>query len=86
MNRPAVTAVIRFRDSAQTLPAVLASLASQTTPPECILGVDTGSQDGSADLIQSCRRHRHQMGWRLSSCTRHECSHGKRGHSASTCH
>lgn len=49
----AVTAVIRFKDSAGTLPAVLAALAAQTRPPAQLLGIDTGSRDGSANLIRA---------------------------------
>lgn len=44
--------VIRFKNSASTLPAVLESLRRQSVPPDLILGIDTGSTDGSADLLR----------------------------------
>ena len=45
--------VIRFKDSARTLPAVLAALRAQTLQPDFILGVDSGSTDGSPALLQA---------------------------------
>lgn len=50
--RPTVAVLIRFADSAQTLPGVLAALQAQTLQPHAILGVDSGSRDGSAQLIR----------------------------------
>ncbi|MEM1221794.1 MAG: glycosyltransferase family A protein [Verrucomicrobiota bacterium] len=47
-----VTAVIRYKDSAQTLPEVLKALTKQTLQPHRILGLDTGSKDGSTRLLQ----------------------------------
>lgn len=43
--------VIRFRDHARFLPAVLAALSSQTQEVE-VIGVDTGSSDGSRAIIE----------------------------------
>ncbi len=57
MSRPTIGVLIRFKNSAATLPRVLERLKSQTIQPLFILGVDTGSTDNSADLItQACGR------------------------------
>jgi hypothetical protein len=45
--------LIRFKNSAATLPAVVAALDRQTLHPNLILGVDTGSTDGSSALLKS---------------------------------
>lgn len=45
--------LIRFANSADTLPEVLAALQNQTVPPGLILGVDSGSKDGSRALIEA---------------------------------
>jgi len=50
---PTLGVVIRFKDSAGTLPAVLAALATQSRPPDLIVGVDTGSRDGSSGLMRA---------------------------------
>ncbi|OYW77359.1 MAG: hypothetical protein B7Z37_04570 [Verrucomicrobia bacterium 12-59-8] len=44
--------LIRFSNSAKTLPDVLAALQAQTLQPDVILGVDSGSSDGSETLIR----------------------------------
>jgi glycosyltransferase involved in cell wall biosynthesis len=44
--------VMRFKDSARTLPGVLAALRRQSLQPDLLLGVDTGSRDGSPELIR----------------------------------
>ncbi|MFC5453412.1 glycosyltransferase family 2 protein [Prosthecobacter fluviatilis] len=49
--RPTLGILIRFKNSAATLPRVLHRLHAQTLRPHTILGVDTGSTDGSAALI-----------------------------------
>ncbi|GAA5482654.1 glycosyltransferase family 2 protein [Haloferula sargassicola] len=49
---PTVGVVIRFRDSAGTLPEVLRCLQAQTRRPDLLVGVDTGSSDGSAEIIR----------------------------------
>ncbi|MDT0201889.1 glycosyltransferase family 2 protein [Nocardioides sp. AE5] len=46
-----VTALLVNHDGARWLPAVLAGLAEQQHPPERIVAVDTGSTDGSVDLL-----------------------------------
>lgn len=51
-KRSSLGVVIRFKNSAATLPAVLAALRQQTVAPDFILGVDTQSSDGSADLLR----------------------------------
>ncbi|WP_181410788.1 glycosyltransferase [Nocardioides humi] len=40
-------------DGSTWLPAVLDGLLAQTTPPTRVVAVDTGSRDGSADLIRA---------------------------------
>ncbi len=52
-TRPSVGVLIRFANSAKTLPEVLAALATQTLRPDVILGVNSGSQDGSPQLIEA---------------------------------
>jgi GT2 family glycosyltransferase len=46
-----VTAVVVSHNGARWIPALLAALASSTRQPDRILAVDTGSTDGSADLL-----------------------------------
>jgi len=53
--RPSLGVVIRFKDSAATLPAVLESLHHQTVQPDVIIGVNNGSTDSSADLLRAAR-------------------------------
>lgn len=45
--------LIRFANSADTLPEVLAALQNQTVRPGLILGADSGSKDGSRALIEA---------------------------------
>ena len=52
-HRPSVGVLIRFANSAKTLPEVLAALKAQTVCPDVILGVDSGSQDLSCQLIKA---------------------------------
>ena len=51
--RPTLGVVIRFKNSAATLPAVLAALRRQTVQPDFILGVDNKGTDNSAELLRS---------------------------------
>ena len=51
MSRPTIGVLIRFKNSAATLPRVLQRLQAQTIQPLFILGVDTGSTDESPALI-----------------------------------
>ena len=51
MSRPTIGVLIRFKNSAATLPRVLQRLHAQTIQPLFILGVDTGSTDNSPSLI-----------------------------------
>ncbi len=46
-----VTALLVSHEGARWLPAVLDGLAEQTRTPDRVLAVDTGSTDGSADLL-----------------------------------
>lgn len=47
-----VDILIRFKNSAATLDRVIGHLKNQTYPPTRIIGVDTGSTDGSAEIIR----------------------------------
>jgi GT2 family glycosyltransferase len=47
-----VTALLVSHDGARWLPAVLDGLAEQTRAPDRLVAVDTGSEDGSADLLR----------------------------------
>jgi glycosyltransferase involved in cell wall biosynthesis len=53
MSTPTLGVLIRFSDSASTLPAVLAALKSQTLQPDVILGVNCGSTDASSAYIRA---------------------------------
>ncbi|WP_372736175.1 glycosyltransferase family 2 protein, partial [Nocardioides sp.] len=48
-----VAVVLVSHDGARWLPTVLAGLAAQQLPVECRVGVDTGSKDGSRDLLEA---------------------------------
>ncbi len=52
-RRPTLGVVIRFRNSAATLPGVLEALRRQTVQPDLILGVDHQSTDQSAELLRA---------------------------------
>ncbi len=45
--------IIRFKNSADTLPAVIAALKAQTVQPHRIVGVDSGSTDGSHAMLRN---------------------------------
>ncbi len=47
-----ITALIRYKNSAETLPEVLAAIHTQTRVPERLLAIDTGSTDASSDLLR----------------------------------
>lgn len=55
MNHPTPTlgVLIRFANSAATLPGVLAALRRQTRQPDVIIGIASHSTDGSRSLMQS---------------------------------
>lgn len=53
MPPPTLGVLIRFSDSAATLPAVLAALQKQTLQPGIILGVNCGGTDASSALIRA---------------------------------
>ncbi|NYD40946.1 glycosyltransferase family 2 protein [Nocardioides panaciterrulae] len=48
-----VTALLVSHDGARWLPAVIAGLRAQTRPVDRVVAVDTGSKDGSAELVES---------------------------------
>lgn len=52
-SRPSIGVVIRFRNSAATLPDVLAALSRQTVRADLILGVNNQGSDASADLLRA---------------------------------
>lgn len=43
--------LIRFQNSATTLPAVLTALHGQTLQPDVVVGIDSGSNDGSPAIL-----------------------------------
>jgi hypothetical protein len=49
--------LIRFRNSASTLPAVLSALRAQTKQPDVVLGIDSGSTDASPGLLIDAGGH-----------------------------
>ncbi len=51
-QRPHVVAVVVAHDGARWLPRTLASVAAQSREVDAVVGVDTGSRDGSADLLR----------------------------------
>lgn len=51
--RPTLGVVIRFKNSAATLPGVLKTLRRQTLQPDLILGVNNQSTDNSAELLRA---------------------------------
>lgn len=51
MTTPTIGVLIRFSDSATTLPAVLAALKKQTLQPDVLLGINSGGTDSSSNLI-----------------------------------
>ncbi len=53
LPRPSLAVLIRFANSATTLPSVLSALKQQTLQPDDILGINSGSQDGSATLLEA---------------------------------
>jgi len=48
-----ITALIRYKNSVESLPRVLAALKSQTLAVDRILAVDSGSTDGSTALLKN---------------------------------
>jgi len=50
-SRPTIGVLIRFANSAGTLPQVLEALRSQTLPPDEILGVASASSDRSRQIL-----------------------------------
>lgn len=51
LSRHAVTAVLVAHNGAPWVSRVLSGLAAQTLPPARVVAVDTGSQDGTRDLL-----------------------------------
>ncbi|WP_051549116.1 glycosyltransferase family 2 protein [Nocardioides sp. URHA0032] len=47
-----VTALLVSHDGSRWLPAVIDGLTAQTTPVDAVLGIDTGSKDESAELVE----------------------------------
>lgn len=53
LSRPTLGVIIRFRNSAATLPGVLDSLRRQTVQPDLIVGVDNQSADASRAFMSA---------------------------------
>lgn len=51
-QRPRVVAVVVAHDGARWLPRTLAAIAAQSREVDVVVGVDTGSRDGSADQLR----------------------------------
>ena len=51
--RPTLSVVIRFKNSAASLPAVLGALRRQTVQPDLIIGVNNQSTDASTELVEA---------------------------------
>ena len=51
MSTADLAVIIRFKNSATTLPGVIAALKAQTVQPVRIIGVDSGCDDGSDALL-----------------------------------
>lgn len=58
---PLVTALLVSHDGARWLPAVLDAVDGQTRRPSRLVGVDTGSTDGSADLVRGRVEQLHEL-------------------------
>lgn len=52
-QQPEVAVLLVSHDGSSWLPAVLDGLLAQTAPPTRVVAVDTGSKDGSADLVRA---------------------------------
>lgn len=50
-----VSAILVSHNGARWLPEVVAALSSQVRPPDYLFAVDTGSQDGSVELLRNSR-------------------------------
>ncbi|WP_219470553.1 glycosyltransferase family 2 protein [Nonomuraea rhizosphaerae] len=53
MSRPFVTAIVVAHDGARWLGETLRAALSQSHPPDCLVGADNGSRDGSGDVLTS---------------------------------
>ncbi len=58
---PTVTALLVSHDGARWLPAVLDAVAAQTRPPSRLVAVDTGSTDGSVELVRDRVEQLHEL-------------------------
>ncbi|HEX4978366.1 MAG TPA: glycosyltransferase family 2 protein [Nocardioides sp.] len=58
---PTVTALLVSHDGARWLPAVLDAVAAQTRAPSRLVAVDTGSTDGSAELVGARADRLHEL-------------------------
>lgn len=56
-----VTALLVSHDGARWLPAVLDAVAAQTRPPSRLVAVDTGSADGSVELLRGRVERLHEL-------------------------
>lgn len=58
---PTVTALLVSHDGARWLPAVLDAVAAQTVTPTRFVAVDTGSTDGSVELVRGRVEQLHEL-------------------------
>ncbi|GAB3088972.1 glycosyltransferase [Nocardioides zeae] len=61
VDASAVTVLVVAHDGASWLPTVLDALARQTVAAGAVLAVDTGSTDGSGDLLDAALGHDHVL-------------------------
>ncbi|MBX6755033.1 MAG: glycosyltransferase family 2 protein, partial [Thermorudis peleae] len=54
-DRPRVSLVLTVKNEAATLPALLASIADQTVPPDEVVIVDGGSTDDTLAILERWR-------------------------------
>lgn len=74
---PTVGVVVPLYDSSDTITATLASLATQTRPPDQVVVVDDGSSDGGSALVEpwssvlplTLIRHETNRGLAMTRCT-----------------
>lgn len=51
-SRPVVSLILTVKDEAESLPELLASIATQTWPPDEVIVVDGGSRDGTVAILR----------------------------------
>jgi len=69
VDAPSVVAVLVVRDGEAFLPRTLAAIAAQSRLPDRFVAVDTGSRDGSADLLDAAAAPPAKNPWHLLRTT-----------------